>query len=340
MKGKGFMRYATYRLCTRLLLIIAVLIAGTTANADSSVQKISRTEEMMDTFFTITVYSDKPETAETAINAAFNSIKNIESELSIYNEDSEIARLNREKMIESPSADLEANISRSLYYSNLSNGAFDITVQPILDLYNKTFIEKGSAPSVEEINRELKKVDYKRIIIEDRKIKIGEDQVITLGAIAKGYAVEKAVETLRQHDIAMALVDASGNMRALGKKPEGVWNIAMEDPRDMNNYITIIPLDNNAVSTSGDYERYFDDKKKYHHIINPKTGYSATELISVTIVTDNAFDADALSTAVFVLGKEKGMELIESLPGVEGLIITREREILRSSGLKEINNNK
>jgi len=327
----------TYRTYTRLLLILSVLLTGTTATADSSVQKISRTEKMMDTFFTISVYSDKRETAETAIGEAFNGIKKIESKLSIYNEDSEIARLIKKKMIESPSRDLEANISRALYYSNLSNGAFDITVQPILELYNRTFLEKGSAPSVEEINRELKKVDYKRIILEDEKIKIGEDQVITLGAIAKGYAVEEAVETLRQHNITMALVDASGNMRALGKKPEGAWNIAMEDPRDMNNYIAIIPLDNNAVSTSGDYERYFDEKKEYHHIINPKTGYSATELISVTIVTDNAFDADALSTAVFVLGKEKGMALIEALPGVEGLIITREREILRSSGFKEIN---
>jgi thiamine biosynthesis lipoprotein len=324
----------------QILLIFAVLITGTIVNADSSVQKISRSEELMDTFFTITVYSNRPEKAETAITEAFNEIKKIESGLSVYSEDSELARLNRKKILEAPSEDLKINISRALYYSNLSEGAFDITVQPILDLYNRSFIEKNSAPSDEMINKELKKVDYKRVIIKDQGIKIGDDQSITLGGIAKGYAVEKAVETLRRHNITMALVDASGNMRALGKKPDGVWNVAMEDPRDMNNYITIIPLDNNAVSTSGDYERYFDDKMEYHHIINPKTGYSATELISVTIVTDNAFDADALSTAVFVLGKEKGMKLIESQPGVEGLIITRDREILRSSGLKEINKNK
>jgi len=324
----------------QILLIVAVLITGTIVYADSSIQKISRSEELMDTFFTITVYSDRPEKAETAITEAFNEIKKIESGLSVYSEDSELARLNRKKILEAPSEDLKINISRALYYSNLSEGAFDITVQPILDLYNRSFIEKNSAPSDEMINKELKKVDYKRVIIKDQGIKIGDDQSITLGGIAKGYAVEKAVETLRRHNITMALVDASGNMRALGKKPDGVWNVAMEDPRDMNNYITIIPLDNNAVSTSGDYERYFDDKMEYHHIINPKTGYSATELISVTIVTDNAFDADALSTAVFVLGKEKGMKLIESQPGVEGLIITRDREILRSSGLKEINKNK
>jgi FAD:protein FMN transferase len=320
----------------RILLIIAVLLTGTAINADPSIQKISRTEKLMGTFFTITVYSDSPETAGTAMRSAFNEIIKIESELSVYKEDSELARLNREKVLKYPSEDLKANINRSLYCSNLSNGAFDITVQPLLDLYKKSFNEKNSSPSDEMIHNELKKVDYKRIIAKDQEIKIGDDQSITLGGIAKGYAVEKAVEILKRNNIGTALVDAGGNMRALGKKPDGVWHVAIADPRDTNNYVTIIPLDNNAVSTSGDYERYFDDDMKYHHIINPKTGYSATELISVTIVTDNAFDADALSTAVFVLGKEKGMELIESLPGVEGLIITREKEILRSSGFKEI----
>jgi FAD:protein FMN transferase len=335
------MKYIYTRRTYALMLLIAVfLLTGTSINADLSFERVQRTEELMDTYFTITVYSDTPETAEKAITAAFNEINKIESELSVYKNDSELARLNKEKTLESPSKDLMINIKRSLYYSNLSEGAFDITVQPILDLYNKTFNEKGSAPAGEMIKHELKKVDYKTVLVKDNGISIGQDQRITLGGIAKGYAVEEAVKILMNYNITMALVDAGGNMRALGKKPDGMWNIAMEDPREMNNYITIIPLDNNAVSTSGDYERYFDNKLEYHHIINPKTGYSATELISVTIVTANAFDADALSTAVFVLGKEKGMKLIESLPGVEGLIITKEKEIIKSSGFKEVKDNK
>jgi FAD:protein FMN transferase len=316
----------------QILLIIALLMTYSTVCADSPVQKIDRTEELMDTFFTITVYSDTPEKAEPAITEAFDEIKKIESELSVYRDDSEVARLNRDKIIKFPSGDLKNNIERSLLYSNLSNGAFDITVQPILDLFKRSFSEKNAAPSAEMIGRELKKVDYKRISINDREIMIGDDQKITLGGIAKGYAVEKAVGVLKRHNITMALVNAGGNMRAIGGKPDGAWNIALEDPRNSDNYITVIQLNNNAVSTSGDYERYYDDNLKYHHIINPKTGYSATELISATIVTDNAFDADALSTAVFVLGEEKGMKLIESLPGVEGLIITKEKKVLKSSG--------
>jgi FAD:protein FMN transferase len=312
-----------------------MLVFVMAADAASPIQKIVRSEELMDTFFTITVYSDRPDAAETAITEAFNEIRKIESGLSVYKADSELARLNREKIIKSPSNDLKINIERALHYSNLSNEAFDITVQPLLDLYHRSFTEKNSAPSTEEISRELKKVDYRRIIIKDHAIKIGDDQSITLGGIAKGYAVEKAAEILKRHGITMALIDAGGNMRALGRKPDGRWNIAMADPRDADNYIMIIPLENNAVSTSGDYERYFDDKMEYHHIIDPQTGYSATDLISVTIEADNAFDADALSTTVFVLGKEKGMRLIESLPGVEGLIITKEKEILKSSGFIE-----
>jgi len=319
-----------------ILLLIALLIAGIALNARHSFKEIKHSEELMDTFFTITIYSSKPETAEIAIKEAFNEIKKIESELNVYDDDSEVSKLNRKKTLDSPSEDLKATIDRSLYYSNLSNGAFDITVQPILDLFKKTFRITKSPPSDELIKRELRKVDYKRIKIKDNQIKIGDDQSITLGGIAKGYAVEKAIEILKNHKISMALVDAGGNMRALGKKPGGEWNIAMQDPRDKNNYVTIIPLNNNAVATSGDYERYFDDKMEYHHIINPKTGNSATDLISATIVADNAFDADALSTTVFVLGKEKGMKLIESLPDVEGIIITSEREIFRSSGFKNI----
>jgi FAD:protein FMN transferase len=318
-----------------IFLFIAFLITGTSAYASSSFHEVKRSELLMDTFFTITVYSKQPETAEKAIKSAFSEIKEIESELNVYSENSELSKLNKNKVIESPSDDLKRNIARSLCYSNLSDGAFDITVQPILELFKKSFSEKNSPPSGEMISKELKKVDYRKVIIKGNEIKIGDDQSITLGGIAKGYAVEKAVEILKNYKITMALVDASGNMRALGKKPEGVWNIAIRDPRDSHGYVTIIPLNNNAVSTSGDYERYLDEKKQYHHIINPKTGYSATELSSVTIVADNAFDADALSTIVFVLGKGKGMQLIESLPGVEGLIITREGEVLRSSGFIE-----
>lgn len=317
---------------TWIILAVWALLGGETGFAVSSLQKIQRTQVLMDTFFTITVYTNNPSEGEEAIHSAFRRIKEIESELNVYGGESQLSVLNREKILEFPSEDFRNNIAKALYFSRLSGGAFDITVQPLLDLYRRSFSEENSAPSRDVIGAELRKVDYRRVVIEDGRITIGSNQRITLGGIAKGYAVEEAVDALRRHHIDVALINAGGNIRALGERPGGTWQVAMADPRDMENYITTIPMNDNAVSTSGDYERYFDDTMTFHHIIDPDTGYSATELISATVVTDSAFDADALSTAVFVLGKEKGMALIESLPGVEGLIITRERAILKSSG--------
>ena len=125
-------------------------------------------------------------------------------------------------------------------------------------------------------------------------------------------------------------------MRAVGKKPNNNWQIALENPRNKQEYITILNINNKAIATSGDYERYFDPEKKFHHIINPNTGYSATELISVTIITDKTIDADALATAVFVLGKDKGLKLVNTLNNVEALIITNDRDIIKSSDFNKI----
>jgi thiamine biosynthesis lipoprotein len=231
------------------------------------------------------------------------------------------------------SKELLENVEKSIYYGELSEGGFDITVQPILDLYKESFSVRKRPPTSEEIQEELKKVDYRNVNVKGNIVSIGNNQEITLGGIAKGYAVDKAVETIENIGVKHALVNAGGDMRALGKKYGSVdWSIALANPRDKKDYITLISLADESVVTSGDYERFFNENKSFHHIVNPLTGYSATELMSVTIIAENAFDADAISTSVFVLGKEKGLELIESLDRVEGLIITREKDIIKSSG--------
>jgi FAD:protein FMN transferase len=314
--------------------VILMLLMATSVSFASS-NEYKRTFMLMDTVFSITLYADNEQSADKAFNDAFKRLKDIESELNIFNADSGISKLNRDKKNSSPSVDLKINIEKAIFYSNKSGGAFDITVQPILDLYKKSFGDKKSPPTDIEIRNELKKVDYRKIRLQPGKIEIGKNQRITLGGIAKGYAVEEAIKVLKNNNITMALVDAGGNIRVLGQKPSGPWKIALRNPRNEQDYITIIPMVNNAVSTSGDYERFFNEEKTFHHIVDPRTGYSATELISVTIVTDNAFDADALSTSVFVLGRERGMKLIESIPGVEGLIITRDKKIYKTSGFKE-----
>jgi thiamine biosynthesis lipoprotein len=206
-------------------------------------------------------------------------------------------------------------------------------VQPELDLYSWSFGEKGRPPTAAEIADVLRLVDYRRIRIEENRIVLGPGQRITLGGIAKGYAVDRALETLRKHGVRRALVDAGGDIGTLGSRGAGRdWVVALRNPRQPQQYVTRIRAAGTAVVTSGDYERYFDEQRSFHHIVDPRTGYSATELISVTVVAGDAFDADAISTSVFVLGAEKGLILVESMDAVDALLITRERNILRSSG--------
>jgi len=159
---------------------------------------------------------------------------------------------------------------------------------------------------------------------------------ITLGGIAKGYAVDEALEVLEGMDIKHALVNAGGDMATLGSKPEGEpWNVALVNPEDTSQSLATFTFWDKAIATSGNYERYFDPEKEAHHIINPKTGYSAKECISVTIIAENCMQADALATGVFVMGPDDGIKLVESLDDVECLIVDADRIIHRSSGLNK-----
>jgi thiamine biosynthesis lipoprotein len=157
---------------------------------------------------------------------------------------------------------------------------------------------------------------------------------ITLGGIAKGYAVDEALAVLSQMGIEHALLDAGGDMAAIDAKPEGeLWNVALVNPDDTSQSLAAFQFADKAIATSGNYQRYFNPEKTAHHIINPKTGFSAGECISVTVIAGSGTQADVLATSVFVMGPEAGMKLVESLDGVECLIVDAERNIHRSSGL-------
>jgi thiamine biosynthesis lipoprotein len=313
-----------------VLLLWVLLVSG----CAERLIEIKQTEEHMGTTVTIAVMDSDAKKAKLAINHAFLEIERIEKLMSTYIENSSVSLLNKKSILENVDIDLVYVIKKAQHYSELSDGAFDITVQPILDLYRESFSVRKRAPSEEEIKKALELVNYKNLIVDDEKVRFRKrGMTITLGGIAKGYAIDRAIDVLELKGIKHALVNAGGDMRAIGMKSESEsWKIALQNPRDKKEYITIIKLNNRSVATSGDYERYFEPTKKFHHIVNPKTGYSATELISATIVAEKAIDADALATSVFVMGAEKGMALIERLDNVEGLLITKGREVLKSSG--------
>jgi len=317
---------------------ITLLISLLLITACSTSEKAEQTKELMGTYVTITIYGEEEQTVEQATEAAYKEIERIEKLVSNYINTSEVYILNENQKISNVSNELIYLLTKSLKYGDLSQGAFDITVQPILDLYKDSFENLKRPPTEEEVQETLNQVGYEYIFIKNKNMKFTKPTKITLGGIAKGYAIDKAIEVLKQYDVEHALVNAGGDMRAIGAKGEEDWQIALQNPRDKKDHITIIHLNDRAVATSGDYERYYDDEKKFHHIVDPRTGFSATELISVTIVTDKAVDADALATSVFVLGKEDGLNLVENTKNTEALIITNDKEIIKSSGFDALTN--
>ncbi|NYT00608.1 MAG: FAD:protein FMN transferase [Methanocellales archaeon] len=285
------------------------------------------TRNIMGTSVKMAVVHSEVEWAKKAMDISFGEMHKIDDLMSIYKDGSEISMLNNNGYCDYANADTIRVIERANHHSGLSDGAFNIAVLPVIGLWKK------GVPAEERLEDVLDLLDHKNIIIEGEKIRFKKDGMgITLGGIAKGYAVDKAIETLKKNGIEHALVSAGGDIRTVGTKlDETPWRVAIRNPQDKKKSITTIDLCDKAVATSGNYERIFNDGTISPHILDPRTGYTVQGLMSVTILADTTIDADALSTAVFVLGAEGGMRLVEMV-GAEALIINNEGEILKSSG--------
>ena len=292
----------------------------------------SKKEFLMDTEVEIIL----PHGSEEDFAAAFNEIRRIEKLMDIHDPESEISRINRLANKESikVSKEIFEVLEKTLEYSRLTSGAVDVSIRPLSVLWG----ERGKlkeVPEAREIEKKLPLVNYRNIILNERNQTVEfkrEGVALDLGGIAKGYALDCAIRVLKERGIKEALINAGGDIRVMGER---VWKVGLQHPRKENEVLAVIKLKNRAIATSGDYQRYFiKEGKRYHHIINPETGYPALECMSVTILAPQATQADILATSIFILGSEKGMELIESLEGVEGIIIDAQGEILFSSGLK------
>jgi len=289
----------------------------------------------MDTFIEITCVSSNKKTALSAIEGAFKEIERIEALFNRYDEESEVSKINRLAGIKplTISPEVFELIEKSLYYSRLSDGNFDITVAPVIDIWVLSR-QNNSVPEDKDIKSTLKHVGYENIVLDKDNLSIhflDKDLKIDLGAIAKGYAVDKARETLSSYNIEDALVNIGGNIFAMGKPlDKESWQIGIRHPRSKKDIIRTLKLNNRAVSTSGDYERFFMlDGKRFSHIIDPHNGRPSEGVMSVTIVCDSAKKADFLSTAVFVMGQKDGVEFIKSLKNTEALIFDREEKLVK-----------
>lgn len=325
-------------------ILIATLIVGSIVgffviSRGKTEPKLYRQAEfLLDTLVEMTVTSFDEQYARKAMSAAYTEMRRVEALLSRYHNDSQIAKINRSAGgVQFISADREVLeiLQRSLQYSVITAGLFDITVGPLTDLWG-IGTEHEQVPENSELLRILPYVDYKNVEIQEEKgVRLRyPEMTLDLGGIAKGYSIDRGIEILHRHNIDSALLNAGGDIRCIGEKPEGSpWRIGIQHPREQSKILGIIELKDSAVATSGDYERYFMHQgTRYHHIVLPATGMPARRCQSVTILAGTAERADVLATAVFLMGPERGRTFIEEHADIEGMIIQNDGEILSSSG--------
>jgi len=293
----------------------------------------------MDTLVTVKVFGE-PSRGRALIDRAFDEIARIERMMG-WGEEGELRSIEDRAGAEgiSVSSEMMTVLSRCQEIARRSGGAFDITIGPL-----KTLWDFGGArptvPSPEQIASRLGLVDYRSLVIRDGRVALKTpDAHLDLGGAAKRYAVDRALQVMEENGARAALVEAGGDVGLLGVKPGGApWRIPVQHPRDPERLGSVEHIGLRAVATSGDYERFFEiEGKRYHHILDPQTGYPADRAIGATVWTNRALDADILSTAVFVLGPERGLELIEEMDGAEALVFFLHEGAVRhvlSSGLK------
>ena len=304
---------------------------------DRNRYKVSKTKLGIGTFVALTLLHSSKDQAEQALGQAFAEVNRLENVLNRFDQSTALSYLNQEGKLKHLPPDLENVIAASLNYHQMTNGAFDITVQPIVDYYKEKFQNGGKVnPTDQEIQTLLELVDSRKIFLNNSSVSFAKPGMgITLDGIAKGYIVDRVSEVLTKQKIENFLINAGGEIRTMGKAEKNKpWRIAIQDPFKKKNYPDQIELNNGALATSGSYEVYFDQEKIFHHIVNPRTGLSPHQSISVSVLAETTMQADALSTSVFVMEPGPGINFINTLPQCAALVMTPEGRILRSSAWK------
>jgi len=323
-----------------LLLLTGCFGQGQTGPSPEPLQPREFTFIVMDTLVTVRAYTKTETQAETVFLDIEAEMKRLEGILSAHITTSEVSAIGNSagQVPVKVSQDTLTVISTALNYAALTDGAFDITVAKVLRLYNFTPGQE-SKPTRQERETSLPLVDWRKVVVDSGSstVFLAEPGMqIDLGGIAKGFITDKAVAILNEHGIEYGLINAGGDIRLLGPKiDESPWRVGIKNPLNPSAHFASIEVSSGSIVTSGDYERKFDeDGVRYHHIIDPFSGLPADQAKSVTILAPNAQTADLLSTAVFVMGPEAGMELVENIQGVEAVIWSREDQVTWSSGLE------
>ncbi len=301
---------------------------------DLGLVEIAESRVLMGTVVNLTVIGQDRNDANTAVAATLNHMAELETILSRHQPDSESSRLNRDGRLTNASQPLLDVIVQSAQISDISNGAFDITVKPLLDLY-QACQKQDELPSATAVAQILQLVNYQNINVSGQTIAFAKPGMgISLDGIAKGYIVDAGTAVLRQHGFTNVMVEAGGDLMASGEKDAAQpWRIGIQSPRPLaETVLTKFNLNNQAAATSGDYMQPFTPDLSQHHILDPRTGYSSSELASVTITAPSVMLADGLATAVSVLGSQAGLKLINQLNYTEAYLVTKEMQVIQTNG--------
>ncbi|MDF1821903.1 MAG: FAD:protein FMN transferase [Alcanivoracaceae bacterium] len=315
----------------RLSLAVMLLMTSATSVA----QWASDQWDVMGTRAHVEFWEPDGERATRLIDAVHAEFDRLNALLSPWIPDSDIARINSSTPAApvTVSAECYRLLETALGYSTLTDGAFDITFAGVGSLYD---YRAGVQPDAGTVASALPKISYTSLeLLPDDRVRFARDGMkVDLGGIAKGYAIDRAIQLLRQAGIEHAWVSLGGDSYVLGDRRGRLWQVGIRHPRDETDVAITLPAEDVAISTSGDYERYFmAGGERVHHILNPATGRPAGELASVTIIAAEGIQADALSTSVFILGVEKGLTLVNALDDVSAIIIDRQGNVSYSDDL-------
>jgi thiamine biosynthesis lipoprotein len=327
-----------YRMIIIAVLISTVITGGCTLQSLFAPKPYKETQFLMDTVIEITAYGPQ---AEAAVKEAFAEIKRLHDLTNNFDENSEVSKISSQAGQAPVAVDVELFeiIKLSNELSDKLDSVFDITIGPLTELWSVG--HKGEfVPTEAEIAKVRPLVNYKLIKLDEASHTVFLPQSgmkLDLGGIAKGYAVDRAIEILKSKGIKSALVNAGGDVRVIGQRPDGTpWRIGIQHPRNNEGMIGVVSLtDWDNMETSGDYQRFFmKDNERYSHILDPRTGRQPRSITSITIVGNNSGADDVLSTVLFIVGVERGMELLKEFPGTEAVFVTNEGRIIVTPGLE------
>ncbi|EEH99286.1 FAD:protein FMN transferase [Clostridium tertium] len=334
---KKYLNYFTIS----ILLIFSLTILSGCSKDNKVTEPLSKTELLMGTVVTVTLYDSND---EGILDKVFTKVKELESTLSINENGTLVDKINESAGIEPVKVDYDTYtvIKKGLEYAKLSNGLFDISVGPIVKLWN-IGLPEAKVPTQEEIDSRIPLVGYSDVELNDEENSVflkRQGMMIDLGGVAKGYTADVISDILTEEGVKSAIIDLGGNIFAHGLKVDGsTWRIGIQNPfSDRGDIIGTITVKNKSIVTSGIYERYIEkDGIKYHHILSPKTGYPyENEIAGITIISDKSSDGDALSTSVFAMGVEEGMKFINTQEGIDAIFVTKDNKIYITDGIRDI----